>query len=563
MEKQNFFNEVRAHYNLRSVKANKPTNIYFVVYIKGTQYKLNTGVRIYPKHWSNKEQRAKIIYSQNELDKSNNEIVNKKLSEYNDRWNEYKYYICSRKMEADLITLKSYMTTGKMETKKFELIKLLRQGVKEDYNISDSSKANYNRVIDKAESYLNAKKIIIKESTQINTEFIRSLQTYVRENYNISVATFNDFTKILSIIIKNYIVKKGYMNKSDFTNIIFDKQTNKIDTTDNKIALTDEEIITLYNYKCKTQSDEELKDIFLMECLTGHRISEIKDIDKNLYEDNGKLYFRLVQNKTKNNMKSRSFIFQMAVDILNKYNRKLPSFNKDILDKRIKVIAKEAGIKGSESILYQGANENEAKEITKERYDLISSHTGRRTFVTLLSVRGYDTEQIKMYTGHKDSEMVEKYNKLAKDGTLYSDKFKNNLKNHPDLILKYYDESDNNKLFGRDNEFNSNNYVKNIAAILKSLDEDRSNGINIMNFPNVSYLIKLIKSENDINIDVLKQYNDLIFQIAKSKIDIELYQKYQMRIGEKVLSYDIIDGIFQQIVSEDEDEHYNTFNQIK
>ena len=56
MEQQVFINEMQARFNLRQPKANKPTNIYLVVSINGTQLKLATGVKVYPEHWNKEKQ---------------------------------------------------------------------------------------------------------------------------------------------------------------------------------------------------------------------------------------------------------------------------------------------------------------------------------------------------------------------------------------------------------------------------------------------------------------------------------------------------------------------------
>ena len=70
-----------AHFNLRERKADKPTNIYCVVYLQGKQYRFATGVKVLPCQWDKKRQVAIISNVQSIVDNYNNNIVNEKLEE--------------------------------------------------------------------------------------------------------------------------------------------------------------------------------------------------------------------------------------------------------------------------------------------------------------------------------------------------------------------------------------------------------------------------------------------------------------------------------------------------
>ena len=60
--------------------------------------------------------------------------------------------------------------------------------------------------------------------------------------------------------------------------------------------------------------------------------------------------------------------------------------------------------------------------VEKERYNCISTHTGRRTFITALVLRNYTAEKIKYYSGHRDSRMVELYTKCSPKEIMIFDK---------------------------------------------------------------------------------------------------------------------------------------------
>ena len=122
--------------------------------------------------------------------------------------------------------------------------------------------------------------------------------------------------------------------------------------------------------------------------------------------------------------------------IIDKYKCKLPKCSKDTINKNIKRIAKEAGIKGEELQSIHYAGDFKPTELKKQRYALIATHTGRRTFITMLSAREWTYEQIRKYTG-QTIEMVQHYDKATPK---YKQIFQNSYKNNLDEIVLLHDE---------------------------------------------------------------------------------------------------------------------------
>lgn len=92
---QVFFSEIKAYFNLRKPKGDKPTNIYLVVRIGGVQKKYVTGVKVYPAQWNMAKQEAILNHRLTELDLYNNVIVNNRLDELRLRFLDFKCYICN------------------------------------------------------------------------------------------------------------------------------------------------------------------------------------------------------------------------------------------------------------------------------------------------------------------------------------------------------------------------------------------------------------------------------------------------------------------------------------
>lgn len=452
MTGQMFINEIRCNFNLREPKKDKPTNIYLVTSINNKQIKLSTGVKVYPNQWNVKKQEAYISARLTELDNINNTIVNNKLIELRSCFTEFKYYLCANpsKIEDGITLLKKYIykeNTRMKEEKPINICLYLKQCVEKD-TISEGSKSTYINAIKWIERYMKENDIELKSFNEIDTKFFKDFQTFLLNiddakspDGTLSVKYINDTIKTIHQRLDAYAVGNNLMNRSKFLDIV--QPLIKDKTDDYKIALRDDEVLKLWNYKAKDEKDEAIKDIFLLNCVTGQRISDTEKVDDNLENILDVTTIKLVQKKTGKYL-NFSIIFELAKEILNKYPNGLPKVNATTLNARIKDIAKEAGITGREVV---GRQTKDGLNTTyKERYECISSHTGRRTFITLLKLRGWDDGKITMYSGHKDDRMVKCYTKI-KDTAAF-ERFNKTKKEHPELLLRMVGEAISNATNG-------------------------------------------------------------------------------------------------------------------
>lgn len=433
-ETQFFINELKPYYNLKKPKETKPTSVLFIVRLEKKQIKISTGYKVYPYLWNGN----KAIETIDSINNNNNVILNKRIDLFNKRFEEYKELVDKGCLELSKQTLKNYIQFGimtKQEKPKLDIPKILREYVNKS-GLKDSSKDNNYRHIKRFEEYLKDKEIY--EYSEINSKLIRGFQSWCIENVLTQTGertTPNNINKIVNQIlalIKKSLVYNDLMTGTEFNDIVVEEL--KETETDDFIALRDDELIKLYNYKCENEREEKVRDLFLLECTTGVRFSDVEKVDDLIEVKNGRTYINLIQEKTKGKIPV-DIIFCMAKDILKKYEYKLPSENKSYFNKKIKEIAKKAGINGIEQIRKQVANESNLKVINKERYNCISSHTGRRTFVTMLSLRGWEANEIARYSGHETLAMIHRYDK-SKIGTTEKRMFEDLKKHHPELILK-------------------------------------------------------------------------------------------------------------------------------
>lgn len=433
---QIFYKEIKAHYNLRNPKSNKPTVVYLVTYINKKQTRISTGYKVYPKQWHKSKAVTGITLTKS--DNTNNCILNNKIEEMNLRFEEYKHYLCNGTIKHTPDSLRSYMENRTFtEPEKIDYIKLLYDAINNDPNIKDGTRTNYLRFVGKFESFVTT-----LDNWEFNSALFRDFQSWCIDNVKgggkkekASPASINKIVNMTLACIKNYLVMNDYLSNAVFSEIAVKDLVDK--ETDDEIALRDDEVLLIHNYKCDNEKDEEIKDLFVLECTTGQRLCDIDKVANNIEKKNGRTYINLVQDKNTEKVQV-DIVFKIALDIIEKYNYNLPTHNRKIYNKRIKEIAKAAGITGMEDVVTQAAGENKVTVEKKERYNCVSSHTGRRTFITMLSLRGWEYNQIARYSGHRTLTTLQTYDK-SKVGTKYKIQFEDTKKYHPEQLLEMVD----------------------------------------------------------------------------------------------------------------------------
>ena len=189
-----------------------------------------------------------------------------------------------------------------------------------------------------------------------------------------------------------------------------------------KIALKEDELDKLISLDLSENHLQGIaRDLFVAQCLTGQRISDIhKVLDLNNNDGNGIVIY---QQKTGERVfiplhtKLKNHLDQ----ILKKYPNGFPAIADQTINESLKEIFKEH--KFNRKITRQQRIGAVNKIESKKLYEVCSSHDGRRTFCTLALKNGIDSEQIMKVSGHKkydqfreyvtvdDDDLVNEYNK--------------------------------------------------------------------------------------------------------------------------------------------------------
>ena len=301
------------------------------------------------------------------------------------------------------------------------------------------------RIKNKAENYT-------PNTCKVWSNFLGILKRFIQ----ISPFTWKDINKALADRFVSFMEKNGYMVTSINKYIICFKamiqnamdqelhnnlialrafSKKKIQETDKakEIYLTKAELQALYEMPLEGLKDK-VRDVFLVGCYTCQRFSDYARLEKENFTKTAKgtKVVRIVQEKTGNDVVI-PILNDNLLHIAEKYGYDIPKVNDVILNRYIKQILKELSstvpslARKERTLLTMKEREKEKQglvsferdnkeNVIKPRYELVSSHTARRSGITNLYLSGnFDTYQMMSISGHRDEKTFYEYIKLSSD----------------------------------------------------------------------------------------------------------------------------------------------------
>ena len=415
MGRQIFINQMQCNFNLRQPKANKPTNIYLVVYLNNKQVKLSTGVKVYPEHWNIRKQQAYVNARLSKLDNNNNTIANDRLSELKDMFLEFKHYLCEHPTDIEnsitILRTRIYKNTMTTEIKKKSATTVMKEII-DAKQAASSTKEQQKLNVGKFERYLKENNISDTwESMNLNT--FESYQKYLVDNGRGSVTIRNIIQNTLFPLLKKVSKRVDIpftWYDSNLNSFEFVKdESNKELASNKKVTLTEEQLKQLYDYpitgtELQVRKRTEIRDLFVLQCLVGQRVGDMQkffngDNEKDEEEDT----ISIIQQKTK----ARAIIplTPLAKEIISKYqNTELKYYkpSNSNLNAELRIIAEDAGL--NIPITFEDKDGKQVKPL----FELVHTHTARHTFITIMCRRDIPKETIIIATGHEDTKMIDK-----------------------------------------------------------------------------------------------------------------------------------------------------------
>jgi len=385
----------------RKTSKNKETTLWcYVREYKETIY-LNTGQKINPDYWDPEKQRASARKTRDNIVKGSLNDLNRYLNAYENKIYEIERAVRRKDFSSSFGNVADEIK--KQFTKKIngffdlydEFISIAEK------SISKNQIAKHKRTRDLLLEYqkTNHEKLDFDKITPL---FFDKFRIFLMSNTEF---IDNTISKHITIF-KTFLIwanKNGHTNNSSY-------KTIKVKFEDNEIVyLTEEELMKLYNMDIEDERLNRVRDVFVFQCFTGVRYSDIKNVSR---EDIKGSDWYLRTQKTHDMI--RIPLSSFALSILAKYSeypQLLPAISNQKMNDYLKELCEKAEI--NELIKTVRYKHGKRIETIHKKYELLGTHTARRTFVSLSLQKGMKPDVIMSITGHKTYRMMQKYLKIA------------------------------------------------------------------------------------------------------------------------------------------------------
>ena len=366
-------------------------SIRLVVSHKGKQYKRATGLTIDPSLWN---RNAKSLSA-----KCRDKRVYDKLRLIHIRAEEKQE---EARTEDDVLRIMEYAITGEMPAEKAK--DKVRPGVKklsfweyfEEWANRESSQKRQKKLC-----YNNIARFMGKDFDwdDVDSAFhFRLVQKMQEADFALNYQ-WKTISQLKTVMNEGRKLK--YHSNLEFQ----DFKTKREDV--NTVYLTKEEVERLWEYEPKGELERKARDLFLLGVYSCSRFSDYSRLSMDMIHD-GVIHFTQV--KTADSVMIPAS--PRLLEILERNGGKAPHIEQQHLNEWIKKVCEKVGI--DENVEVTSSNGLKHTTEVKKKFKLVSSHTARRTGITLLYMTGIPLQQVMLISGHKDEDSIRHYLRLTK-----------------------------------------------------------------------------------------------------------------------------------------------------
>lgn len=253
--------------------------------------------------------------------------------------------------------------------------------------------------------------------SDITVSRLTNYADYLLERKNLQNSTVIKQIKMVKWFI-GWATEEKYNTNTDY--LLFKPKLKTIATK--VIFLNFDELMKLYNlsFPDNKQYLERVRDVFCFQCFTSLRYSDVNNLKRS---DITKDHINIVTVKTNDSISIDLNDYSRA--ILAKYkdvkfagNKALPVISNQKMNAYLKELGAYAGIDKPETITYLKGSER--IETVVPKYELLSTHTGRRTFICITLALGIPAHIVMRWTGHSDYQSMKPYIGVADEAKVAS-----------------------------------------------------------------------------------------------------------------------------------------------
>lgn len=425
---------INLNYNLKD-KSEEQTLVYLIGYFNG-RFKVSTTRSVYVKTWDSEKQRC--IVSTSFADRINraSRKVNKFLDDLDAAINKYmadiylnpndKSYFGTPNFVKDRVKLavEDVVNADKEEEEKKAItpLKFFRSYVE-----------NMHKKVDVHTGRYIADRTIIHHKTVLKRYEDFFAEKHLKDDFSVFDLHFQDLFIDWAYTSKNYryntipasfSLLKVWLNEAARQGLIKDetyKSYRSKSTEVDNIYLTEDEISRLYALDIPTlkskglidskSSMEETRDLFVIGCWTGLRQSDLNHLEKALFDVEAETITVVTEKTTE---KVTIPMHRYIKELYTKYEGKFPKMcYKSRFNEHLKELGRFAEI--DDEVIIKENRGGKVTSIKYKKYQLIKSHTARRSFATNLYLKGAPTISIMKLTGHTTEANFMKYIKVTRE----------------------------------------------------------------------------------------------------------------------------------------------------
>lgn len=314
------------------------------------------------------------------------------------------------------------------EAKRVTFMQYFRQLVKDiqngdavsnkDMTFAEQSRKNYNTSLHKLEKYERARHTAL-DWDDIDMDFFEDFTKYLRHEG----AKQNSIAKHIRTIkaVMHRAHDKGLTTNTVFVNNRF--RVSEVDVDAVYLTRDEVESIKAVDLSGMSIGHEWARDIFLVGIHTAQRVSDYNNIQPEdivttvkkeiVTDENGNDKIATAE-KTVIYVQQKKTGTRVCIpvkselrEILDKYNNNLPHLHEVKINAYIKDICRMAGINSQETITSIKGGKKVSESF--EKWELVRSHTARRTGCTWMYLSGMDALDICKISGHSSVKMLMKY----------------------------------------------------------------------------------------------------------------------------------------------------------
>ena len=395
------------HFLLRNPKSNKPTLISCHIRFNHDRIVLSVGEKILPVEWDSTKQRAinsKKYPHNTEL----NIWLDKVDSEVKSVFRSFNLENLAPSLDVikEEINDKLFKKTNNNVP---SLLKFVDEYIQESTKIKNPNTVRtYVTTFRHLKTYAQLNKINLDYSS-INLEFYNSFLDYLMHDAKLAQNTIGKHIQVFKTFM-NEATDRGYNKKLEFRARKFKRPTEHVES----IYLNKEELDTISALDLSKRSNlERVRDLFLIGCYTGLRYSDFTKIKpENITTDSEGTFIHIITQKTRTKVVIP--LNPLIISILKKYDGFIPKpMCNQKMNQYLKEIGQMAGITKSIQIIKTKAGKR--IKIIMPKYQLIKTHTCRKSFASNAFLSGVPTLSIMKLTGHSTENQFMKYVRISEE----------------------------------------------------------------------------------------------------------------------------------------------------